>query len=288
MSGASDIRSRISSTKKTEKITRAMEKVAASKIPKTQRKMRESAPYSAKIYDVIRHIARASSEYRHPFLIPREVKHVGLIIVTTDRGLCGGLNINLLREAISLIKSFASDGKEVSLAIVGRKGQAFFKRLGGNVLASVDHLGETPSVRDITGLVKVMLDAFYEGQIDALYSVHNEFVNTMTQTPIARPLLPLPISDEDEKSLSHRWDYIYEPDSRELLDSLLERYIEVQVYQAVIENIASEQASRMMAMKNATENAGDLIREFQLAYNKARQAAITQELAEIVGGAAAT
>ena len=287
MSGAKEIRSKIASIKNTQKITRAMEMVAASKMRKTQDRMRASKPYANKIYDVVKHIARANSEYRHPFMIQREVKRAGIIVVTSDRGLCGGLNANLLRETVAMMRKQHDASVEIDLCIIGRKGQAFFRRAGGRVLASVDQLGDTPSVSDIIGPVKVMIDAFYRGEIDSLHVVYNEFVNTMTQKPKPKQLLPLPVSEEDSKSLGHHWDYIYEPDAKELLDDLLFRYIELQVYQAVVENIACEQAAKMIAMKSATDNAGDLIKEFQLAYNKARQAAITQELAEIVGGAAA-
>ena len=287
MAGAKEIRSKIASIKNTQKITRAMEMVAASKMRKTQDRMRASKPYANKIYNVVKHIARATSEYRHPFMTAREIKRVGLIVVTSDRGLCGGLNANLLRETIGCMRQWQVEGKEVDLCVIGRKGQAFFKRVGGHVVASVDQLGDTPGVKDLLGVVKVMLDAFYQGQIDALHNVYNEFINTMTQTPTVKQLLPLPVADEDSQTLGHHWDYIYEPDAKELLDALLERYIELQAYQAVVENIACEQAAKMIAMKSATDNAGDLIKEFQLAYNKARQAAITQELAEIVGGAAA-
>jgi len=287
MAGAKEIRTKISSINKTRKITRAMEMVAASKMRKTQERMRASKPYANKIYGVVKHIARAHSEYRHAFMSHREIKRIGLIVVTSDRGLCGGLNANLLRETVRTIRGWKEQGKEVDIAVIGRKGQAFFKRVGSNVLGSIDHLGDTPSVNDLIGIVKVMLDAFYSGTIDALHVVYNEFINTMTQKPLVKQLLPLPKSEEDSKTMGHHWDYIYEPDAKELLDNLLERYIELQVYQAVVENIACEQAAKMIAMKSATDNAGDLIKEFQLAYNKARQAAITQELAEIVGGAAA-
>ena len=287
MAGAKEIRSKIASIKNTQKITRAMEMVAASKMRKTQDRMRASKPYANKIYNVVKHIARATSEYRHPFMTAREIKRVGLIVVTSDRGLCGGLNANLLRETIGCMRQWQVEGKEVDLCVIGRKGQAFFKRVGGHVVASVDQLGDTPGVKDLLGVVKVMLDAFYQGEIDALHIVYNEFINTMTQAPTVKQLLPLPVADEDSQTLGHHWDYIYEPDAKELLDALLERYIELQAYQAVVENIACEQAAKMIAMKSATDNAGDLIKEFQLAYNKARQAAITQELAEIVGGAAA-
>lgn len=285
MAGAKAIRSKIASTKKTRQITRAMEMVAASKMRKTQERMRASKPYATKIYEVVKHLARANSEYRHPFMTPREVKRIGFIVVTTDRGLCGGLNTNLLRESLQYMRQSQQEGKEIALCILGRKGQVFFKRIGGQVLASTDHLGDKPGVKDIVGSVKVMLDAYYQGEIDALHIVYNEFVNTMTQKPLIKQLLPLPISEADETKLGHHWDYIYEPDAKELLDGLLERYMELQAYQGVVENIACEQAAKMIAMKSATDNAGELIKEFQLAYNQARQAAITQELAEIVGGA---
>ncbi|HAT5920346.1 TPA: F0F1 ATP synthase subunit gamma [Legionella pneumophila] len=287
MAGAKEIRSKISSINKTRKITRAMEMVAASKMRKTQERMRASKPYANKIYEVIKHIARAAPEYRHPFMSEREIKRIGIIVVTTDRGLCGGLNSNLFRETIRTIRNWQEHGKEVDIAVIGRKGQAFFRRVGGNILGSIDHLGDTPSINDFIGVVKIMLDAYYNGTIDSLHIVYNEFINTMTQKPFVKQLLPLPKSEEDKKTLGHHWDYIYEPEAKELLDEILERYIELQVYQAVVENIACEQAAKMIAMKSATDNAGDLIKEFQLAYNKARQAAITQELAEIVGGAAA-
>ena len=286
MAGAKEIRLTIQSTQKTRKITRAMEMVAASKMRKTQDRMRASKPYATKIYDVVKHIARSSSEYHHSFMKEREVKRVGLIVITTDRGLCGGLNANLLRDAIRMTHNWHNDSKEVDLCVIGRKGQAFFNRVGGKIVASVDTLGDTPSVSDIIGPVKVMLDAYEAGKIDALHIIYNEFVNTMTQKPLVKQLLPLPKA-EDNTKLDHHWDYIYEPDAKELLDVLFERYIELQVYQAVVENIACEQAAKMIAMKNATDNAGELIKQFQLAYNKARQAAITQELAEIVGGTAA-
>lgn len=287
MAGAKEIRSKIASIKNTQKITRAMQMVAASKMRKTQERMRASKPYANKIYEVVKHIARANSEYHHPFMKAREIKRVGVIVVTSDRGLCGGLNANLLREALKIMHSWHHDGKEVELCIIGRKGQAFFKRVGGRVIAVTDHLGDAPGISDLIGSVKVMLDAFYDGKIDALHVVYNEFINTMTQKPTVKQLLPLPKAEEDAATMGHHWDYIYEPDAKELLDNLLERYIELQVYQAVVENIACEQAAKMIAMKSATDNAGGLIKEFQLAYNKARQAAITQELAEIVGGAAA-
>lgn len=285
MAGAKEIRSKIASIKNTQKITRAMQMVAASKMRKTQERMRASKPYAAKIYNVVEHIARANSEYHHVFMKQRDIKRVGIIIVTSDRGLCGGLNANLLREALGTMRSWHKEGKTVDICVIGRKGQAFLKRVGGRVVASKDQLGDVPTIKDLIGVVKVMIDAFAQGEIDALHVVYNEFVNTMTQKPTVKQLLPLPKAKEDSQKLGHHWDYIYEPDAKELLDALLERYIELQVYQAVVENIACEQAAKMIAMQSATDNAGELIKEFQLAYNKARQAAITQELAEIVGGA---
>ena len=285
MAGAKEIRTKIASIKNTQKITRAMEMVAASKMRKTQDRMKMSRPYASKIAQVIAHLARATSEYRHVFLQNREVKRVGMIVVTSDRGLCGGLNANLLRMSIQQMNEWTNQNLEIKLAVLGRKGQAFFRRVGGDVIAASDQLGDTPGISDVIDVVQVMLKAYKEGQIDALYISFNEFVNTMTQKPVIERLLPLP-SIEDEK-LEHHWDYIYEPEAKDLLDNLLFRFIEMQVYQALVENIACEQAAKMVAMKSATDNAGELIKEFQLAYNKARQAAITQELAEIVGGAAA-
>lgn len=286
MAGAKEIRSKIASIKNTQKITRAMEMVAASKMRKTQDRMRTSRPYAQKINQVIQHLSRATSEYRHAFLQTREVKKVGMIVVTSDRGLCGGLNANLLRQAVQQMRNWSEQGLTIQMAIFGRKGQAFFRRVGGHVLATSGPLGDTPSMVDVIGVVQSMLKAYEDGEIDTLYIAYNEFVNTMTQNPVVEQLLPLPSNASDE-NLQHHWDYIYEPDAKELLDQLLRRYIEMQVYQAVVENIACEQAAKMVAMKSATDNAGELIKEFQLAYNKARQAAITQELAEIVGGAAA-
>ncbi|MFZ4077163.1 MAG: F0F1 ATP synthase subunit gamma [Legionellaceae bacterium] len=285
MAGAKEIRSKIASIKNTQKITRAMEMVAASKMRKTQERMRASKPYANKLYEVVKHLARAHAEYRHPFMIQRDIRRVGLIVVTSDRGLCGGLNANLFRDVIQQMRTFHQANQEIKLCVIGRKGHAFFKRVGGQVLASVEHLGDTPGVEDLIGSVGVMLDEFNQGNLDALHVVYNEFVNTMTQKPIIKQLLPLPMAEEDSEQMGHHWDYIYEPDAKELLDDLLTRYIELQVYQAVVENIACEQAAKMIAMKSATDNAGELIKTFQLAYNKARQAAITQELAEIVGGA---
>lgn len=287
MAGAKEIRTKIASINKTRKITRAMEMVAASKMRKTQEKMRASKPYATKIYNVVEHIAHSNSEYRHPFMGERTIKRIGLIVVTSDKGLCGGLNANLLRETVRNVRTWTEEGKEVDFASIGKKGNAFLRRFGGKVIGSVENLGDTPSLTQLIGVTKIMIDAFNSGSIDALYVVYNEFVNTMSQKPSLKQLLPLPKSEDDVIAKSHHWDYIYEPDAKELLDDLLERYIELQVYQGAVENIACEQAAKMIAMKSASDNAGELIKEFQLAYNKARQAAITQELAEIVGGAAA-
>lgn len=285
MAIAKEIRLKIHSIKNTQKITKAMEMVAASKMRKTQDRMAKAIPYAKKILDVISHVAKGHAEYHHPYMENREVKRVGYIIVTTDRGLCGGLNSNLLKATIKAIKAQRDKGIEVDLCLIGSKAMAFFKRMGGNIAAHKQHLGDTPNVTDLIGVVKVMLDAYLEKRIDALYLCSNEFFSTMRQDPHIQQVLPL-IPSEDTP-LQHHWDYIYEPDNaRELLDKLLTRYIESQVYRAVIENIASEQAARMLAMRNATDNAADLISSLQLAYNKARQAAITRELSEIVAGAA--
>lgn len=285
MAGAKEITTKIRSIKNTQKITRAMEMVAASKMRKAQDRMAVSRPYATKIRKVIGHLASSHTEYHHPYLKVRDIKRAGYMIVTSDRGLCGGLNANLLKTAILTMKEQHENNVDLDLCLIGTKAEAFFKRAGGNVVAKADHLGDAPQVTDLIGIVKVMLTAYDEGTLDSLFIVYNEFVNTMTQKP--RVLQLLPIVTTEEKELDHYWDYLYEPEAKKLLDLLLTRYIESQVYQAVVENIACEQAARMVAMKNATENAGDLITNLQLAYNKARQAAITQELAEIVAGAAA-
>jgi F-type H+-transporting ATPase subunit gamma len=286
MAVAKEIRTKIRSIKNTQKITRAMEMVAASKMRKAQERMHRAKPYAKKIMDVIGHLANGHPEYRHSFLEEREVKRVGVIIVTTDRGLCGGLNTNLLRSAIQHVKEWKNAGAEINLCLIGTKAEAFFKRVGGKVLAQVSHLGDAPTVENLVGVVKVMLDAYLENKIDALYLCSNEFINTMKQEPRTQRVLPV-VPSTDAK-LKHYWDYIYEPDNaKELLDKLLTRYIESQVYRGVIENIASEQAARMVAMKSATDNAAELISDLQTIYNKARQAAITRELTEIVAGAAA-
>lgn len=285
MASGKEIRTQIRSIKNTQKITSAMEMVAASKMRRAQERMQKGKPYSQRIRAVVGHLANANPEYKHTYLQERDVKRVGYIVVSTDRGLCGGLNINAFKRVITDSKAWVDVGAQVDFCLIGAKAIAFFKSVGGNVVASVRDIGEEPSLNHLIGSIKVMLDAFASGRIDKLFLVGNEFVNTMTQKPYTLQLLPIP--PEEDNKLQHQWDYIYEPDARELLDGLLVRYIESQVYQAVVENGASEQAARMIAMKNATDNAGNLIGELQLAYNKARQAAITQELSEIVGGAAA-
>ncbi|QKX16683.1 F0F1 ATP synthase subunit gamma [Microbulbifer sp. YPW1] len=285
MAGGKEVRTKIASIKSTQKITSAMEMVAASKMRKAQDRMALGRPYASRIRAVIGHVANANAEYQHIYLQEREVKRVGYILVSTDRGLCGGLNINVFKAAIRDMQSWDQQGVGVDICAVGNKAASFFNNIGGNVVAAVRDLGDQPQAKQLIGSVKVMLDRFASGDIDRLFLVSNEFVNTMTQKPQIQQLLPLK-KDEDEQ-LQHEWDYLYEPEPVELLDGLLTRYIESQVYQAVVENKACEQAARMIAMKSATDNAGELIDALQLVYNKARQAAITQELSEIVGGAAA-
>jgi len=281
MSGAKEIKSKIGSVQNTQKITSAMEMVAASKMRKAQDCMAASRPYAENMRNVIGHIALGNLEYRHPYLEEREVKRVGYIV----RGLCGGLNINLFKQVLADAGKWQSQGAEVEFGVVGSKATSFFNNMGSKVTTQISGLGDSPSVTDLIGSVKVMLDAYDNGEIDRLFVVYNKFVNTMTQQPTIDQLLPLPKSDDDE--IKHRWDYMYEPDAQVLLDQLLVRYTESQVYQGVVENLACEQAARMVAMKAATDNAGDLIDDLQLVYNKARQASITQELSEICAGAAA-
>jgi F-type H+-transporting ATPase subunit gamma len=285
MSGAKEIRSKIASIKNTQKITKAMQMVAASKMRKAQDRMQETRPYSQKIQNVISHLAHAHPEYKHPFLVERETKRVGMIVISTDRGLCGGLNINLFKAAITAMKEWNAKGHEIDLTLIGTKSNSFFKRIGGNIVSTTSHLGDAPSIIELIGTVKTMLDAYEDGTIDRLYLAHNTFVNTMSQEPVVKQLLPV-VGAEDEELQTH-WDYIYEPDSPPVMDALMIRYIESLVYQGVVENLACEMAARMVAMKAATDNAGSLIDELQLVYNKARQAAITQEISEIVSGAAA-
>jgi F-type H+-transporting ATPase subunit gamma len=285
MAAAKEIRTKIKSVKSTQKITKAMEMVAASKMRRAQDRMSASRPYADKIHTVIGHLARANPDYKHPFLAEREVKRVGYIVISTDRGLCGGLNINLFRRMLASLREQKEAGIGVDMCIIGSKGLAFFRRFNERIVASATHLGDFPHVADLIGTVKVMLDAYTRGEIDRLILVHNVFHNTMTQQPMLTQLLPVETVDEDK--LQSHWDYIYEPDAAELLDGVLMRYIEAQVYRAAVENVACEMAARMVAMKSATDNAGKLIDNLQLMYNKARQASITQEISEIVGGAAA-
>ena len=286
MPGVKEIRIKIASFKSTQKITKAMEMVAASKMRKAQERMRSSRPYAEKIRTVIGHLRLANPDYKHPFMIEREVKAVGFIIISTDRGLAGGLNVNLFKATLAAMREWQNKGVKVATCLIGSKGVQFFRRLGNvETLATVTHLGDRPHVNDLIGTVKVMLDQYREGKLDRLFLINNEFVNTMSQKPVVRQLLPVVTEDEDK--LQKLWDYIYEPSAAELLDGVLMRYIESQVYQGAVENVASEMAARMVAMKSATDNAGKLIEELQLIYNKARQAAITKEISEIVGGAAA-
>lgn len=285
MAVGKEIRTKISSIKNTQKITSAMEMVAASKMRKAQNRMALGKPYAARIREVIGHVANATPEYHHEYFSDREVKNVGYIVVSSDRGLCGGLNVNLFKATVKAMSGWRAQHVGIEFCAIGAKATSFFNNYGGKVVASVRGIGDAPKVEDVIGAVKVMLDRFSAGEIDRLYVVSNDFVNTMTQTPVVAQLLPLEKSRD--KALQHHWDYIYEPEPQELLDALLARYIESQVYQAVVENNACEQAARMMAMKNATDNAGDLIEDLGLIYNKARQASITQELSEIVSGAAA-
>ena len=293
MAQTKEIIGQIGSIKNTQKITSAMEMVAASKMKSAQELMALSKPYAQKIRSVIAHVSQCHSEYRHVFLQRREsIKRVGYIVISSDRGLCGGLNINSFKHALNDMQRWKSQEVGIDLCLVGHKAELFFSKFGGNVLASVSHLGDKPSAGQLVGVVKVMLDAYANGECDAVYLVSNDFVNTMVQKPVRRQLLPLEVSTlADEGAVQAEagyWDYIYEPDfAAEIMEKLLKRYIESQVYQAVVENIACFQASQMMAMRSATDNAGEIIDELELVYNKARQAGITQEIAEVVGGAAA-
>jgi F-type H+-transporting ATPase subunit gamma len=288
MAGGKEIRTQIKSVKNTQKITRAMEMVAASKMRKAQDRMAAARPYAEKIRNVIYHLAFAHSEYRHPYLEDRDVTdRVGFIIVSTDRGLCGGLNNNMFRASLGVLEEWNQKGMQIDVCTIGQKASQFYKRFGSNIVAQATHLGDSPPIEDLIGTVKVMLDRYNTGEIQRLFIVYNEFVNTMTQKPRFEQLLPLLETEEERQHLEHHWDYLYEPDAQPVLDHLLVRYMESLVYQSVVENIACEQAARMVAMKSASDNAGNLIDELQLAYNKARQAAITQELSEIISGAAA-
>ena len=286
MASSKEVRNQIASIGNTQKITSAMEKVAASKMKKTETRMAKGRPYRDRMLEVISHLANGQPEYKPTFMEEREVKNVSIIVVTSDKGLCGGLNANLFREVTKFTKQLSEEGKQVSYCLIGTKGRAFFKSYGGKILSATEKLGDDPSIEELLGAIKVLLDSFVDGETDQVFLASNKFVNTMTQSPTVEQLVPLVREEVDEKP-SH-WDYIYEPDdSRVILDGLMSRYIESLVYQAVVENIACEQAATMVAMKSATDNAGDLIDELQLVYNNARQAAITQELSEIVAGAAA-
>ena len=286
MAGGKEIRTQIKSIQNTQKITKAMEMVAASKMRRAQERMRQARPYAEKMRSVVAHLAQASLEYKHSFTRERDVKRVGFIIVSTDRGLCGGLNINMFREAVNALSEWQQKDVEIDVTAIGTKGLGFFKRIGANIVSEATRLGDAPQLIDLIGAMKIMLDAYGEERIDRLYVVHNRFVSAMSQVPQIEQLLPIHADEPDEKLKSH-WDYLYEPDAREVVDALMTRYIESLIYQGVTENIACEMGARMVAMKSASDNAGTLIDELQLVYNKARQAAITQEIAEIVGGAAA-
>jgi len=285
MPGTKEIRTKIASVKSTQKITKAMQMVATSKMRRAQERMRLARPYADKMRAVIGNLSQANPDYKHPFLVERPPQNIGVIVISTDRGLAGGLNANLFKQTLILLRDWQGKGAKVSLCLIGSKGTAFFRRIGLPILASVSGMGDKPHVADLIGSVKVMLDAYRAGAIDRLYLVNAQFVNTMTQRPNVEQLLPVEVAAGAE--LQEHWDYIYEPDAAEILDGLLMRYIESQVYRGAVENVASEMAARMVAMKAATDNAGKLIGDLQLVYNKARQAAITKELAEIVGGAAA-
>ena len=288
MAAGKEIKTQIGSIKNTQKITSAMQLVAASKMRKAQERMSATRPYAARILEVIGHLAHANPEYNHLYLDEREVSRVGYIVISTDRGLCGGLNANLFKKVVAELGTHHGSGVDVDLAVIGSKAIGFFKNFGGNVVATAGKVGDKPTVADLIGSVKVMMDAYEDGKIDRLHVVFNHFVNTMTQKPTVQQLLPLPKDQPNPfEHMGLHWDYIYEPDAREVLDALLVRYIESLVYQSVVENLACEQAARMVAMKAATDNAGQLIEDLELVYNKARQASITQEISEIVSGAAA-
>jgi F-type H+-transporting ATPase subunit gamma len=286
MASGREIKTKIKSVQNTRKVTRALEMVSASKIRKAQERMKASRPYARAMKQVIGHLAQANSEYQHPFLVERkEIKRVGYIIVSSDRGLAGGLNNNLFRKTLGEVRQWQDKGAGIDVVTIGQKASAFFRRIKVDMLASVTHLGDRPQLEQLVGVVKVMLDAYSAGKVDRVYLVYNDFVNTMTQRAAFDQLLPLPASDTP--ITQHDWDYIYEPDAATVLEHVLTRYVESLVYQAVLENVASEHAARMVAMKSASDNATKLIGDLQLVYNKARQAAITQEISEIVGGAAA-
>ena len=285
MASGKEIRTKIASIKSTQKITKAMQMVAASKLRRTQQRMAAARPYAERIKTVIGHLSEANPDYRHPYLHSRDVKRVGYIVISTDKGLCGGVNVNTFREVIRDVRKWQEKGVEADLCIIGAKGIAYFRRLKVNVVAATSNLGEMPKLQDLVGAIVAMTDAYRQGKIDRLFLVHSVFVNTMSQTPDISTLLP--VEALDKEALQTHWDYIYEPDAAALLDDVLDRYIESQVFRGAIENVACEMASKMGAMKAATDTAGTFIEGLQLQYNKARQAAITREIAEIVGGAAA-
>ncbi|MEW1780787.1 F0F1 ATP synthase subunit gamma [Arthrobacter sp. NPDC080086] len=290
MAGTKEIRTKIKSVQNTRKITKAMEMVAASKMRKAQERMRAARPYAEKIRNVAAHMAQANPEYKHPFMVEREVKRAGLIVVTTDKGLCGGLNTNVLRAVTNQLRDLQNKGIETQATAIGTKGTQFLGRIGAKVVSNVMHLGDTPHLEKLIGAIKVQLDAFNAGEIDAVYLAYTRFINTMKQEPVVEQLLPLTadkLTQSDAEKQAYSWDYIYEPDAQTVVDELLIRYVEALVYQAVAENMASEQSARMVAMKAASDNAKNVIGELQLVYNKTRQAAITKELSEIVSGAAA-
>ncbi len=285
MAGGKEIKTKIASVQNTQKITAAMEMVAASKMRKAQDQMFATRPYAEKIANVVSHVASAHPEYKHPFLIERKARRAGIIVISTDRGLCGGLNTNMFKKALNLLGELDEDGIEIRVVTFGNKALGYFKRIGAKIVAETSHIGDSPEISKIIGPVQVLLKDYEEGEIDVIYLVSNKFINTMTQEPTLSQLVP--VTPAEDKELKHHWDYIYEPDSKEVLDGVLERYIESLVYQGVVENVACEMAARMLAMKNATDNAGSMIDELQLIYNRERQASMTQEISEIVGGAAA-
>jgi F-type H+-transporting ATPase subunit gamma len=288
MAGSKEIRTKIKSVQNTRKITKAMEMVAASKMRKAQDRMRQSRPYADKVRNIAAHLAGANPDYQHPFLVKRDtVKKAGILVVTTDKGLCGGLNTNVLRLVTNRLRDLERDGVEVRTAAIGNKGFSFLSRIGAKVVSHVVQLGDTPHLERMIGPLKVLLDAYASGELDVVYIGYTRFINTMKQEPVLEQLLPLPAERMTEDSPEYAWDYLYEPDAKSVLDELLLRYVESLVYQAVAENMASEQSARMVAMKSASDNAKKVIDDLQLSYNKARQAAITKELSEIVGGAAA-
>ena len=286
MASGKEIRNKIKSIQNTQKITKAMEMVAASKMRRAQERMLQARPYAEKMRTVVAHLSQANLEYKHSFTQEREVERVGFIIVSSDRGLCGGLNINLFREAVNALSNWQDRGVEIDVTTIGSKSLGFFRRIGSNIVSEATRLGDAPQLSELIGAMKVMLDAYTDGRIDRLYLVHNHFVSTMSQEPTVEQLLPTH-ADEPDENLPRHWDYLYEPDAQDVVDALMTRYVESLIYQGVVENIACEMAARMVAMKSASDNAGNLIDELQLVYNKARQASITQEISEIVSGAAA-